>query len=147
MIYAQEKFSDIVDEIKPLIEEHYHEIAKYKDIPLEPDWDCYKAMETLGVLKIYTCRDEVDNKLLGYGVYLVKTHLHYMSCLVAQQDILFITKEKRGQGGRFILWCDSELKKLGVKLTVHHIKASHNFGTMLERFGYELMDLIYTRRL
>ena len=147
MIYAQEKYDDVIGEIKPLLEEHYNEIAKYKDIPLDPDWSTYKAMETLGMLKIFTCRDEDDNRMLGYGIYLVKKHLHYQSCLVAQQDILFITKDKRGQGGRFLLWCDKMLKEMGVNMTVQHIKADHNFGPMLERFGYELMDLIYTRRL
>lgn len=147
MIYAQETYDQVIESIKPLLEEHYGEIAKYHDIPLEPDWSCYRAMETLGILKIFTCRDEVSNQLQGYGIYMVKKHLHYQSCLVGQQDILFITKEKRGQGGRFILWCDAELKKMGVQMTIQHIKADHNFGKMLERFGYELMDLIYARRL
>jgi hypothetical protein len=147
MIYGQEKFETVSEEIKPLIEEHYHEIAKYKDIPLEPDWACYKAMETLGVLKIFTCRDEDTNALIGYSIYFVRAHIHYKTCLTAQQDILFIRKEYRGKGMRFIKWCDEQLKAMGVQMTIHHVKAAHNFGPMLERIGYELMDLIYTRRL
>lgn len=148
MRYAQETFEDIIDEIQPLFLEHYDEIAKYKDIPLNPDMGAYKAMDRLGILKIFTCRSEVmDNKLVGYGIYLVKNHLHYQSCLVAQQDILFISKQYRGQGMKFIRWCDEQLKAIGCDLTVQHVKATHNFGPMLERIGYELMDLIYTRRL
>lgn len=147
MIYAKETYDQVINDMKPLMYEHYHEIAKYQDIPLEPDWEAYKAMETLGILNVFTCRDTETKELLGYGVYLVKKHLHYQSCLVAQQDILFITKEKRGQGGRFILWCDEQLRANGVNMVVHHVKATHNFGPMLERLGYELMDLIYTRRI
>lgn len=148
MIYAQEKYEDIIKDIKPLIEEHYHEIAKYQDIPLNPEWDTYQKMSDLGVLKCFSCRLEDSNELVGYGIYLVKHHLHYSSCLVAQQDILFIRKEHRGgKGALFILWCDKQLKEMGVQMTVQHVKASHNFGPMLERMGYELMDLIYTRRL
>ena len=147
MKYAQESYDAVIEEIMPLIEEHYLEIAKYKDIPLEPDWPTYKAMDKLGILRIFTCRDEETNKLLGYGIYLVKSHLHYSSCLVGQQDILFITKEKRGMGFKFILWCDKQLEYQGVKMVIQHVKASHNFGPMLEKLGYELMDLIYTKRL
>jgi hypothetical protein len=50
-------------------------------------------------------------------------------------------------GGRFIKWCDEQLRAEGVAVVYHHIKAAHNFGPMLERFGYELVDLIYSRRL
>lgn len=151
MQYAQEKYDDVIDEIKPLLELHYNEIAKYKDIPLEPDWSCYKAMESLGVLKIFTCRactEELGKgELVGYGIYFVKKHLHYTSALIANQDILFLRKDHRGKGMRFINWCDEQLKAMGVTMTIQHVKATHNFGPMLERLNYELMDLIYTRRL
>lgn len=145
MRFSCETYDDVIEEIKPLLEEHYEEIAKYKDIPLVPDWSTYRKLEQVGVLKIFTCRQ--DDRLIGYGIYFIKPHLHYSTCLVAQQDILFITKGHRGTGFRFINWCDEQLKSLGVNLTVQHIKASHNFGAMLERQGYELMDLIYTKRL
>ena len=148
MIYAQEKYDEVIDEIKPLLEAHYAEIAKHKDIPLSPDWALYKTLESIGALKIFTCRSEhLDNSLIGYGIYFVKHHIHYSTCLVAQQDILFIRKDYRGKGMRFIGWCDDQLRAMGVQMTIQHVKATHNFGPMLERMGYELMDLIYTRRL
>lgn len=147
MKYAQESYDLMIDEIKPLLEAHYHEIAHYQDIPLQPQWETYKAMETMGVLKAFSCRLEETNELVGYAIYFVKKHIHYDSCLVAQQDILFVKKEHRGKGMIFIMWCDARLKEMGVQLTIQHIKAAHNFGHMLERMGYELMDLIYTRRL
>ena len=147
MKYALERYDDVINEIVPLLEEHYLEIAKYKDIPLKPDWDLYKKLDETGIMKLFTCRGDSDNALIGYGVYFVKSHLHYSTCLIAQQDILFISKKYRGRGMHFINWCDSRLKEMGVQLTIQHIKADHNFGVALERVGYELMDLIYTRRL
>lgn len=145
MNYYIEMYDQVFDEIKPLLIEHYNEIAKYKDIPLAPDWLTYKKLDELGMLKIFTYRE--SGVLIGYAIYVVKNHLHYSTCLVAQQDILFITKNKRGHGAKFILWCDKQLKDMGVQLTMHHVKSDHNFGGMLERMGYELMDLIYTKRL
>lgn len=145
MNYNIETIDQVVNEIKPLIEEHYLEIAKYQDIPLDPDWDLYKKLEEAGMLKIFTCR--LDGELIGYAVYFVKGHIHYKSCLMAQQDILFIRKKYRGKGMIFIMWCDEQLKNMGIQLVMQHVKAEHNFGPMLERIGYELMDLLYTRRL
>lgn len=152
MIFAQETYEMIHEEIKPLIAKHYEEIAKYKDIPLDPDWSTYQAMESLGILKIFSCRlpatEEMGKgELVGYALYFVRKHLHYSSMLLAQQDILFIAKEHRGKGMVFIDWCDQRLKEMGCDVTMQHVKSTHNFGRMLERIGYELMDLIYTRRL
>lgn len=152
MIYSKETYEQVIEEIKPILQSHYQEIAKHKDIPLEPDWEMYKAMQSLGILKIFTVRTEPDDEigpgeLVGYGIYFVKKHLHYSSCLVANQDILFMKKEYRGKGMRFINWCDEQLKAMGCHMTIQHVKAAHNFGPMLEKMNYELMDLIYTRRL
>lgn len=145
MLFGCETYEDVIEEIKPLLEEHYEEIAKHKDIPLAPDWSAYRKLEEIGMLKIFTCRK--DDNLIGYGIYFVKPHLHYSTCLVAYQDILFISKGYRGAGFRFINWCDEQLKAIGAQMTIQHVKATHNFGPMLERQGYELMDLIYTKRL
>jgi hypothetical protein len=145
MKYALERIKDVIDELEPLIQAHYKEIAKYQDIPLKPDWKSYESLDELGLLRIFTLREE--GELIGYAVFMVRPHLHYMTCLTAFQDILFIKSDKRGKGLKFILWCDNQLKGMGINLIVQHVKSEHNFGPALERIGYELMDLIYTKRI
>lgn len=147
MKFKCEKAKDILEEIKPLLNLHWKEIAQYPDIILDPDYDQYLKMDELGLLKCYTLRDENNNELIGYALYFIKPHIHYKSCLVALQDILFIRQDRRGHGRQFIKWCDDQLKELGVNLVSHHIKAKHNWGFVLEHMGYELMDLIYVKRL
>lgn len=132
-------------EIYPLFLKHWEEIAHYKNIPLEPDFDKYKEIEAVGMLRIFTAREE--GKLIGYCVYFINHNLHYKSTIQALQDVLFVQKDKRGFGMKFIKWCDEQLKKEGVNVVHQHIKKAHNFGPMLERIGYELVDLIYARRL
>ena len=144
--FQQEKAQDNFEEALPILEEHWKEIAHYQDILLEPDYEAYIALENAGKLRTYVARKE-DGEMVGYAVYFLKTAMHYKSSLVAAQDILFISKNHRGMGGRFIKWCDEMLRAEKVQVVSHHIKAAHNFGPMLERFGYELQDLIYTRRL
>lgn len=142
-----EHISEFLEEIKPLLEAHWEEIAHYKDIPLNPDYELYLAIEKTGALRCYTARTS-SGELIGYSVHLLKYHPHYKQSLQANQDIIYIDPRYRGGvGGRFILWCDEQLKAEGVQVVYHHIKAAHNFGKLLERFGYELQDLIYCKRL
>lgn len=136
----------MIDEVGPLLEEHYKEIAHYQDIPLEPNIERYLELEHAGSVLVFTARDHVK-KLIGYAVFIVNKNLHYNSSVQASQDIIFIRKENRGTGGRLIKFCDEELRKLGVQAVYHHVKTKHNFGPLLERFGYEAVDVIYAKRL
>lgn len=148
MIFAEEKMSSrLFDEISPLLEKHYKEIAAYQDIALDVDWDAYKTLGDKGAIKVFTARVGEERKLVGYSVYFLRHNMHYKNSFQAVQDVLFVQKEYRGRGGAFIKWCDEELKKLSVQVVYHHVKEKHNFGPMLERIGYELVDLIYARRL
>lgn len=146
MRFARERFQDTIDEAMPLVTAHYDEIAHFKDIPLDPDHVMYAALEDAGVLRVFTARTDED-QLIGYAVFFVRPNIHYKTSLQAAQDVIFIHPNHRGTGGKFILWCDEELRKEGVQAVYHHVKAAHNFGPMLERFGYQLIDLIYGRRL
>ena len=141
----QRESTSIIEEMKPLLKEHYEEIAHYKDIPLEPDFDMYRNIEEQGSLRVFTVRE--NNHLIGYSVFFIKENPHYKSSVQAIQDVVFITKSKRGQGREFVAWCDSQLKSEGTNVVYHHVKAAHNWGKVLERQGYELVDLIYGKRL
>lgn len=144
--FQKETAAGIFDEAMPLLQLHWEEIAHYKDIPLKPNRDLYEGLCTAGVLRTFTARDE-GNALVGYAVFFVRANPHYVSSIQAVQDVLFIHPEKRGFGAKFILWCDRELKKENVQVVYHHVKEAHDFGPMLKRMGYKLVDLIYARRL
>jgi hypothetical protein len=144
--FQREMLSDVLEEITPLLFLHWKEIAHFKDIQLSPDWNRYFEIERNGCLRVFTARD-IDKTLIGYAVFFAPVNLHYKEWNQATQDILFIHPEKRGFGASFIQWCDEMLRAEGMKLSFHHVKKAHNFGPMLESMGYELVDLIYARRL
>lgn len=144
--FQREELKDCLDEAKPLLFEHWAEISHYNDIKLDPDIERYYNSERNGVLRVFTARN-IEKQIIGYAVFFVNFNAHYKSSLQAIQDIIFIHPKNRGIGGKFILYCDEQLRSEGVQIVFHHIKAKHNFGKMLERFGYELIDLIYGRRL
>lgn len=145
VVFGSERVATVWPEIYPLFMEHWHEIAHYKDIPLDPDVELYHRMDSMGMMRVFTAREE--GKLVGYSVYFVRSNPHYKSSIQANQDVLFIQKDKRGFGRDFIKWCDEQLKNEGVQIVHHHVKKAHDFGPMLKRMGYELVDLIYARRL
>lgn len=144
--FQKETAGRCFQEAMPLLEEHWREIAHHQDIVLDPDFEIYAAAEAAGMLRVFTARTQ-EKKLIGYAVFFCRTNPHYRNSLQANQDVLFISKDHRGMGGRFIVWCDEQLRAEGVQVVYHHVKAAHNFGKLLERFGYTLVDLIYSRRL
>ncbi|SRR5258708_3509634 len=146
MKFSQENLADVLEEMKPLIQRHYDEIAHYKDIVLDPDYDQYLKVAAAGIIRLYCARTQ-DGILVGYAVFFIKYNFHYKTSLQALQDIIFVDKERRGLGFMFIKYCDKKLTEEGVQLVYHHVKSKHNFGPALERIGYELVDLIYAKRL
>lgn len=145
-VFQRETVVGVWDEIYPLLERHWAEIATYKDIPLAPDRSFYESADARGVLRVFTAR--VDNQLVGYSIFFVTSgNPHYRFTRQADQDIIFIDKERRGFGARFIAWCDEQLKAEDVQVVRHHIKAAHDWSAVLRRQGYELQDFIYARRL
>jgi hypothetical protein len=133
-------------EAMPLLHAHWREIAHYPDILLDVDVDGYMRCDEMGMVRCFTARE--DGALVGYALFFVRPNLHYQASVQAVQDVLYLAPRARGGAGRrFIAWCDEQLAKQAIQVVYHHTKAVHNFGPMLERMGYELVDLIYAKRL
>lgn len=146
MIYRLEAFETAYRDAKPLVLAHYKEIAHYQDIQLNPDEEKYQNLENLGMLKTFTARTE-DGELLGYQCFVIVKNMHYKDSVQALEDVLFVSKNRRGFGHRFIKWSDEQLRAMGVQVVYRHVKKAHNHGRILERFGYENVDLIFAKRL
>jgi GNAT superfamily N-acetyltransferase len=143
----RETMDQVLGEIEPLLQMHFAEIAHFQDIPLDPDIGFYRRAEVAGGLRIFTARS--DGVLIGYAIFFVRQSAHYRGSRQAMQDILFVAPEKRGStvGPRLITYCDNALRDEGVQVVYHHVKAAHDFSSLLKRLGYQLVDHIYARRL
>ena len=144
--FALETVEQVLDEIKPLLAQHWEEIATYKDLPLDPDYEAYLRMAAAGRVRVFTARHE--GVLIGYGVFFLG-NLHYKGSGIATQDILFILPQYRGTtvGYRLIKFCDDSLRAEGLQVTYQHVKISHDFSPVLSRLGYRPVEIIYARRL
>jgi hypothetical protein len=134
------------DEALPLLFAHWKEVAHYQDIELTPDRARYDLLERNGALRTFTARTETGT-LIGYALFCVASHLHYRQVLQAQQDVIYIQPDQRGTMPiRFFKFCEDQLFGEGVDVICHHTKAAHSFGKIVERHGFELMDVLYVKR-
>lgn len=142
-----------LQEALPLLYHHWREVAHDPDIPLDVDTAVYLASEQAGILRVFTMRAPVESydlnaELVGYACFFVRPAPHYKGSLQAVQDVLYLDPSVRGWNGiKFIKWCDDQLMQEGVQKVFHHTKTYANFGPLLERMGYEAIDVIYGRRL
>ena len=144
--YQKEKLSVIEEELKPLLLEHYKEIAAYQDkIALAPDWSRYYTLEDSGILKIATVRD--GGVLVGYYIAMVVPNLHYSEDLYAVNDIVLIKPEYRNAKGGVGLFTFMEgwMRELGVSVMTMHMKTSLPFDKLCEGMGWDYMERSYTK--
>ena len=145
VVFSQEKFDDVIDEVFPLLQQHHKETSFYEDIPMQVNQRTYSALCKAGCLKIYTYR--LKGVLVGYSVYTMMKSLRRKDCLEASQNVLFIHPAKRGFGEDFLRYCDDRLKEEGVKIVFQKVTNKLDFSPMLKRMGYQEIEHTYGRRL
>jgi len=143
--YTEEKVYDHIEELGKLASLHYLESHPYEDIPLNISWERFIKLEEVGILKFFAMKE--NNQLIGYAIFTVHYSLEYRDSLQASLSNIFIHPDKRGNGAKFILWCDEQLKKLDVQVVYHHVKARNDYGVLLKRLGYDIMNIEYSKRL
>lgn len=143
--FQVESYSTIRAEVEPLLQQHYEEIALFKDkVKLSPDVDKYLAQEKAGILCVITARK--DGKLVGYHASFLIRHLHY-DMLIALTDIFFISKEYRNgtAGIRLFQFFEQEMRRRGVKEIVAGCKVKHDLSRMFEYLNWIPTDKMFAK--
>lgn len=144
--YQKERLKDIKEELIPLLEEHYREIAAYQDkIKLSPQWETYHTLDEGGFLKISTVRD--NGKLVGYYINIVTPSLHYSEDIYATNDIVLIKPKYRNAsvGSGLFKFTESWMKELGVSVMSVHMKVKQPFDDLCLKLGWDYTERLYTK--
>ena len=144
--FAEEMYDEVIDEIAPLFEQHWEEIALNKDkIKLSPDLSKYKALNDLGILRIFTARNE--GLLVGYFVVIAQPHLHYQEHTFAMNDIIYIHPDYRGStvAYRMIKYVEKVLKKDGVSVLMINMKVFAPFDNLLEKLQFTNTERVHSK--
>jgi hypothetical protein len=138
--------AELCEEIIPLLTKHHIEVSHFDDLELRPDFDSYCSVDAAGFTRVFTIR--IAGLLVGYCLFFVKKSFHFVDSLQAVQDILFIDPSHRGIGCEFVSWCDEQLKAEGVEIVYQALKVwDDKFGAKLLSMGYEVVDIVYGKRL
>jgi Acetyltransferase (GNAT) family len=139
---------EFIAEVKPLLEEHWKEIAGYQDsIPLDPDYDWYYKMQEGKKLVCIMAR--IEGELVGYSVFMLIRHPHYQSTVHAMNDVIFVRAPHRQSRVGLGLIRESErtLKALGARKISWHIKLSNDLDKILLAKGYDFDEMIMGKLL
>jgi hypothetical protein len=137
----------LLHQMIPLLMEHYLEVAHFRDIPFDPDYDLFLNAQAAGSVRTYTVRSE--GKLVGYSVFFVRQNPHYKQSKQALQDVIYLDPSMRGgTGAKFIMYCEEQLKAEGVEVVYHHIKAKfEHHKDLYAKLGYEVIDYVVGKRV
>lgn len=144
--YQIEKLSNVLSEMKPLLQKHWEEVALHKDvIKLNPDYDEYQELEDAGVVRIATARD--GEALIGYFITMSQPHLHYKDHIYAVNDILYLSEEYRGADTAVGLFqfAEKDLKDLGVDVLIISMKTAKPFDALCEALGHTNVERTYSK--
>jgi hypothetical protein len=138
---------ELINEMDPLLREHYHEVAMYQDkIELNPCYDTYFVLEDQNSLRIFTWRDE-EGMIIGYNVFFIKNHPHYQDTMYAVNDIIYVHPGHRGmEVPPFLQWCEHQLWSYDqVDVVTYHMKENKPFHGLMEFLEYDHAEHTYTK--
>lgn len=147
--FSIESFSDVYDELLPLLTAHYGEISTHKDhgIPLAPMVDVYRSHEAAGSLLMVIGREM--GEIVAYFVCFVASGLHYATCLTCSPDIFFVRQDRRqGRTGiRLFRFVEDELRRRGVKRWAVGSKTAHDASALFRYLDFKPVETMYEKWL
>ncbi len=143
----EEPLSECLDEMKPLFDLHWEEIALHKDkISLNPDYEKYIEMEAAGHLTTFVVRK--DGAVVGYSIFFIAPHPHYKDHIYANNDIVFMLPELRGSTLAVkLLQCSEKVlkEKYSASVIVVSMKVAAPFDKLMEYLDYGLIERSYSK--
>lgn len=146
--YQQEFLLTVEKDIKPLLEEHWLEVATNKHaIKLNPDWEAYHTLEDQGMLHIFTARE--GDTLVGYFVTISRKHIHYKDHMFAVNSALYLKKAYRKGfiSARLFKFAEKSLKEDGVSVLIVSTTNNKPFDKLLLWLGYKSVETMYSKLL
>ena len=144
--YAEESFSDVKVDIRPLLESHWSESGTHQDkIEVDPDWKAYELAYIHGFLKIYTARK--NDSLIGYCIVNVVPNLHSKNNITASCDLIYVLPEMRKGmiGYKLIQFAEADLKDKGVSVFNISTRVDAPFDSLMQRMKYNLVERSYSK--
>ena len=136
---------ELYDECKEMFQENKEETSSLNSL-LDIDVLMFIRMYRIGSLVFLSIRD--DGKIIGYSMFQLAAHLHDQ-LPTAQTNLLYITPRFRKGllGVKFIKFCESYLKDIGIKRIFQTTTVHRELGKLFERLGYAPCEISYLKEI
>jgi GNAT superfamily N-acetyltransferase len=136
--------------MQAIVVDYYEKTEAGKGVPtFDVDWEYYLNMEVTNKLVLITARDEANDELIGFDMYLIAPHPHHKTVMFAFCDTLAVKLGHRhkGVGKKLVQAAESYLKLFYVKRVVHGFRAVYDAKPLFPSIGYTLLDSNYVKVL
>ena len=136
------------DMIEPLLPRHQAEVGKFIDISvIKADLPRYEQLERDGRFFGLVARE--GREIVGYSANFLATNVHYSDLFFCQNDVLYVVPERRNSrvGLALIRTTMRIAKSLEAQLMLWHAKPGTSLDRLLPRMKFEVLDIIYAKRL
>lgn len=145
--YSVSNIADCFDEVFGLLAGHYEELSVTKQYELKPDFAVYREYDKRRAAKVILCK--CDGAIIGYIVFFVTPHLHYLDCLLAVEDIYYLKPEyRKGRIGlKMFKFAESYLESIGVNMVKYSTKVHSDNSALFEYLGCHLTEKVFLKSL
>lgn len=148
--YRLVPFAEFIERATPLIEAHYDEVVKYRDLMvLKVDTERYLEGEKHGMVHCLIAENE--GRMIGYSINILIRNMHYADLLVMQNDSVYVAPEERR--GRLFFNLRRRTRELAksfdAKLLTWHAKPGSTLDKILahRNSGCSVLDVIHVERI
>jgi GNAT superfamily N-acetyltransferase len=144
--YQEERYQDVIEEMKPLLEEHYQEVAMYQEVVnFNPNYELYETMADQGIVDFFTCRK--DGELIGYCVTFLQMNPHYQDHIYAVNDVIYVAPEHRHTevAPEMITRLEDRMIEKGVSVMSFHMKIFKPFESLMDALAFDKAEYVFMK--
>lgn len=137
VVFALEPMRDTLEEIKPLHQAHWDELAELRpEGEFKPDYDRFMRLESVGSAILVAAR--ARGELIGYCQYYMNNH-PYTQERYASSDVVYLKREFRDGwvGVALFNYAHKVLKWCGVRRVRAFCREGNRVRALLDHYGYE----------
>lgn len=148
MEIKRERLDRCLHEVAPLLLDYWKRTnAQEGQPPLNVNWVGFQSLEDAGKLILFTAR--IEEKLVGYDLYMLYAHIKYVPTMWAMCDTLAVNPDYRGRGigTELVKYAEKRLKHMGVDYIVHGYRTDYNVTPLFEKLGFTNTERVYMKVL
>ena len=148
LTFAEERWNDIVEELKPLFVLHFSEEAlRHPRLALDPHYERYALLDAAGILSLTTARAGAE--LVGYFLNYLDVSPHYKTTLYGMMDTYFLATQYRDARNGIALFraAEKNMSARGAAELLANSKVGLDVSRLFEFLGWRRVAITYAKSL